>query len=110
MGVVDCEYILIDHCGIRRFQFSQWSRLCLTGKGWPNRVQRSFVGHLRFEKVPLPQHEKAEIYLVDAYSRARIKVVSCGMRGAFCWADTNARATKTWVVGELVPSSGVWLY
>jgi hypothetical protein len=25
MGVVDCEYILIDRCGIRfRFQFSQW--------------------------------------------------------------------------------------
>jgi hypothetical protein len=37
MGVVDCEYILIDRCGIRfRFQFSQWPRLCLTGKGWPN--------------------------------------------------------------------------
>ena len=25
MGVVDCEYVLIDRCGIRfRFQFSQW--------------------------------------------------------------------------------------
>lgn len=63
MGVVDCEYILFDHCGIRfRFQFFSVAPSLPDRKRMAQLSAEILRRAPSFAKVPPPQDDSGDLF------------------------------------------------